>query len=131
MLFQQANVFYKGKFLPLEVRVEGDTITEIAASLTPKDQETVINCAGNRLIAGLIDLHTHGCVGADFSTTSEQALDAMRRYYLKNGITSVLATTMTMPKDSYRAACRQLKSAIDAPDYNGCLPPGINIEVPT
>ena len=56
-----------------------------------------INAEGNRLIPGLIDVHTHGCIGMD---TMDADFEPMCRFYAEHGTTSFLPTTMTMGYDS-------------------------------
>lgn len=48
---------------------------------------------GNTVIPGLVDVHTHGCVGGD---TMDAEFAKMCDYLAKNGITSWLPTTMTV-----------------------------------
>lgn len=48
------------------------------------------------VIPGFVDIHTHGAVGEDFSDGDASALQKLSDWYLKNGVTSYLATTMTL-----------------------------------
>lgn len=57
------------------------------------------------VIPGLIDVHTHGNSGEDFSDASYDGLCRMADYYAAHGITGFAGTTMTMPYDKIRKAC--------------------------
>jgi len=59
-----------------------------------KKQEEATDLSGCTIIPGLIDVHIHGCNGID---TMENNFEALSVYLAKNGITSFLPTTMTLP----------------------------------
>lgn len=129
MLFQHARLFYQGEFKLLDLRIAGDSITEIGEHLSPQ-QEDVLDCTGMLLLPGAVEVHSHGCIGADFSTATAEEIDAMLCYYAKNGVTSVLGTTMTMKRDAYRQAARTLREAIEVPQNVRSRLLGINMEGP-
>lgn len=56
-----------------------------------------LDAGKNRLIPGLIDVHTHGCIGMD---TMDADFEPMCRFYAEHGTTSFLPTTMTMGYDA-------------------------------
>lgn len=56
-----------------------------------------IDVQGDILIPGLIDLHVHGCAGADVMDDESSALTVMAKSLLQYGTTAFLATTMTAP----------------------------------
>lgn len=51
------------------------------------------------LLPGFIDIHVHGGNGADFMDASQDTLDRITSFHASQGTTSMLATTMTAPKD--------------------------------
>ncbi len=51
-----------------------------------------IELDGKKVFAGLIDIHTHGCIGFD---TMDGVFDEMSDFHAANGVTSWLPTTMT------------------------------------
>lgn len=55
----------------------------------------VVDFTGDTVIPGLIDLHVHGCGGADTMDTEATSLDRMAACLLQKGTTAFLATTMT------------------------------------
>ena len=52
------------------------------------------------MIPGLVDIHTHGAAGEDFSDGKPAALRPLSDYYAAHGVTSYLATTMTLKEES-------------------------------
>lgn len=66
MLFKNGLVFMEnGTFEKVDVRTKDDKIIEVGPSL-PANGEEVKDISGKRLIPGLVDIHSHGCGGADF-----------------------------------------------------------------
>jgi N-acyl-D-amino-acid deacylase len=65
-----------------DVRVSGDTIVEVAATLEPRPGEKVIDAAGRVLAPGFIDMHSHASEGID------EHPDAASQ--LRQGITTAL-----------------------------------------
>lgn len=56
---------------------------------------------GKCVYPGLVDIHTHGCVGYD--TMDGDGLCEMSEYLAKNGITSWLPTTMTVSMEKIKS----------------------------
>ena len=61
------------------------------------------DCLGNRIYPGLIDIHSHGCLGFD-TMDAENRLEEMSVFQLKHGTTSWYPTTMTMSKEDIKRA---------------------------
>ena len=60
---------------------------------------TVVDFGGDFVVPGLIDLHVHGCGGADTMDGSTTALSQMAEALLRQGTAAFLATTMTAGVD--------------------------------
>lgn len=58
---------------------------------------------GAIVLPGFIDLHVHGGDGADFMD-GEAATDTVARLHARHGTTSLLATTVTAPRDALERA---------------------------
>lgn len=78
-------------------------------SVEPDTGSGDIDAGGNLLLPGLIDVHTHGCIGMD---TMDADFAPMCRFYAEHGTTSFLPTTMTM---GYDALERVTKAKTDFP----------------
>lgn len=70
-------------------------ILEIGKNLDLQACE-VIDINGAYISSGFIDIHIHGSKGADVMDGKKSSLDIISEAVLKNGVTSFLATTMTM-----------------------------------
>ena len=67
-------------------------------------ETTICDFAGDFVVPGLIDLHVHGCGGADTMDAESAALDRMAAALLQQGTTAFLATTMSAANDRIQAA---------------------------
>lgn len=86
-----------------------------------------IDAGGGYVVPGLVDIHTHGGVGEDFSDGRPGALERLSAYYRGEGVTAYLATTMTLPEPALLGALE----ALAVPQTAGgarCL--GVHLEGP-
>ena len=88
-----------------------------------KTDKSGVDLAGNQVYAGLVDIHTHGCVGCD--TMDGTGLAKMSDFLAKNGVTSWLPTTMTMGMDTIESVVN-----IELPDNCGAQVLGFHMEGP-
>lgn len=63
-----------------------------------------VDLGGCKVLPGLIDIHIHGAVGADFSDGEETGLINMARYLAAQGITAFCPTSMTLPYETLERA---------------------------
>lgn len=89
------------------------------SSCYPSNRPKEIDLNGLTILPGLVDIHTHGALGLDFSTASEEELTTLLEFYATHGTTTVLATTMTDSVDNISAACRRISAYSAASDYSG------------
>ncbi|WP_026760136.1 N-acetylglucosamine-6-phosphate deacetylase [Selenomonas ruminantium] len=74
---------------------EGEKIKGfVADGEIPKNAE-VIDAQGNYVAPGFLNVHIHGCAGADTMDGTEEALARMARLQAQTGVTGFLPTTMT------------------------------------
>jgi N-acetylglucosamine-6-phosphate deacetylase len=69
----------------------------------------VIDAAGLYAIPGLIDLHTHGCVGEDYALSDPDGIRKMLSYQAANGVTGICATTMTLSEEMLTQAVANIR----------------------
>lgn len=69
---------------------------EILPENVPAD---AVDLQGATVIPGLVEVHSHGAAGADFSDGDYEGLKAMAAYYAACGVTSFAPASMTLPYD--------------------------------
>ena len=97
MYYKNARIFCSDfRFRTGAFQVENGVFGEILPDTVPDD---AIDLGGATVIPGLIEVHSHGNSGADFSDGDYDGLKAMAAYYLRQGITSFAPASMTLPYD--------------------------------
>lgn len=91
--------------------------------------DKIIDVKGAMTLPGFIDVHCHGKSGVDFCDAEDSALETIGIDKLKEGVTSYLPTTLTLPED---LLVRALKTAANytAKGVKGCKLPGVHLEGP-
>lgn len=85
-----------------------------------------IDARGLYVIPGLVDIHLHGALGADFCDSSLEELEAIAEYELSRGVTSLVPATMTLPEDSLTGIMEKLRQLSE----NSSVIKGITMEGP-
>ena len=128
MLYKNANLFYEGKFVPGSFAVEDGRFTDIRPD--PRPLADGVDLRQCRVIPGLVDIHTHGNSGADFSDGNLGGLETMARYLAKNGVTSFAPTSMTLPYETLSRAFATGRTLADNRPGDCARVMGINMEGP-
>lgn len=90
--FKEGSIYIEGeRFVPPSVYLEENL------SGNGREKEKVFDGEGCYAIPGLIDLHFHGCMGADFCDGTEEAIRTIAKYEASVGVTSIAPATMTLP----------------------------------
>ena len=93
-------------FEPGEIVIDDKIIKSVKLDTKLNDDEESI-----RIIPGLVDIHSHGCVGHDTCDADPEGLKKMLAYEAANGITSYLPATMTYSEDILKGIIRAIVSA--------------------
>lgn len=124
MIIKNINAFIDGKFTKTDITIEDG----IFSSLSSTASDGINDYEDFFAIPGLVDIHTHGCAGYDFSSASRDEINMMRMYYLKNGITTILPTTVALSDENIKKAVENIEAAMK--DNIGADIAGINLEGP-
>ena len=89
-----------------------------------------VDLNGATVIPGLIDVHSHGNSGADFSDGDYEGLKAMAAYYAKVGVTSFAPASMTLPYDVLAKAFANAKKRVEEAPAGLSVLRGIQMEGP-
>ena len=129
MLYTNASVFLENTGLtPASFRVEDGVFTEL---LPPEVREAdAVDLGGALVLPGLIDLHTHGNSGADFSDGDDAGLRRMAAFLARSGVTGFAPASMTLPYETLAAAFATAKRLHDQPPGECARLLGINMEGP-
>ncbi|WP_442601494.1 N-acetylglucosamine-6-phosphate deacetylase [Paenibacillus sp. KN14-4R] len=86
------------------VKIVGERIAGVYrkgdAAIASSSQENRIDANGSWLLPGFIDVHVHGGYGADFMDAKAESLDTITRFHSSQGTTSIVATSMTAPREA-------------------------------
>ena len=89
------------------IEIEQGVITAIYPSSSEKNDAPgldVIDASGLIVTPGMIDIHIHGCAGADTMDASLEALSAISSHLPRHGVTSFYATTVTNSRANLQTA---------------------------
>jgi N-acetylglucosamine-6-phosphate deacetylase len=97
MIIRNGLVFGEdGAFVKRDLYVERGRMVADASQVSDGD---VVDAQGLYVLPGLVDVHSHGAVGKDFSDGDPDGLREILRYEREHGVTSYCPTGMSLAKD--------------------------------
>ena len=112
LLIEHGRVLQGTHFVPdCPILLEDDTILAVGAEIgeVPADAARM-SAQGLTALPGLVDMHTHGRAGYDFTTATAEQMALMKRSYAEHGVTTVFATLASATKEDWLRAIRDIES---------------------
>lgn len=122
MIIKNVLVYTEDKYFE-----EGTIYIENGMFAESANDDIVIDGQGCYAIPGLVDVHFHGCMGADFCDGTPEAIATIAEYEASQGVTTIVPATMTLSEEEL------MKIMTNAGAYKsekGAVLAGINMEGP-
>ncbi len=111
MFYKNARIFCEDfQFRTGAFEVKDGKFGQILPETVPED---AIDLQGATVIPGLVEVHSHGAAGFDFSDGDYEGLKAMAAYYAGVGVTSFAPASMTLPYDVLAVAFGNAKRLVE------------------
>lgn len=112
--------------VPLDIELKGRTIQRLAPHLEGEEE---YDLSGLTVVPGFVDIHIHGCMGADTCDADPQALAKMAGHLVRKGVTSFCPTTMTVSWEQLKKSLEAVKLCMQVPPEGASIC-GVNMEGP-
>lgn len=126
MLIQSKKIWIADQFVPAILKVTDGKIADIL----PYGSRTADADYGSlRIVPGFLDLHCHGAYGFDTNDANEEGLRNWTKNVVDEGVTALLATTITQSEEVLTRAVANVAKVMDE-GYEGAEILGIHFEGP-
>lgn len=112
-----------------QVRVEEGQVTAAGKDLPEKQGEEILDLQGGFLLPGFVDVHIHGCAGAD-TMRGEDDIRAMSRFLAENGVAAFCPTTMSADGETTEKVLAGIRQVMEHPERGGARVLGAHMEAP-
>ena len=129
IIIKRARVITPGHDLGVtSVRIVDGVIAAIGDDAAPAVGDKVIDADGLTLLPGFVDIHSHGRGGFDFCDATDEAFETIGKGKTADGVTSFLATGLTLSEDALAELCRCAVRYRQKGEGATCL--GVHLEGP-
>ena len=129
IIIKRARVITPGHDLGVtSVRIVDGVIAAIGDDAAPAAGDRVIDADGLTLLPGFVDIHSHGRGGFDFCDATDEAFETIGTGKTADGVTSFLATGLTLPEEALAELCRCAVRYRQKGEGATCL--GVHLEGP-
>lgn len=126
MIIKNGTVYQEDKnFARKDLFIENGIIVENIGQVTDRSE---IDASGLLVLPGLIDIHSHGAVGHDFSDGNMEGLEKILAYEYAHGITTYCPTSMTIDREELERIFEQMGDFSEGEQMAHIA--GINMEGP-
>ena len=126
MILQSKKVWMADRFVPAQIVVEDGKIAEIYPYGT---KEADVDYGDQWVLPGFIDVHCHGAFGFDTNDAEPEGLRKWLRGIVKEGVTSLLPTTITQSEEVLTKALENVANVVEE-GYTGAEVLGVHFEGP-
>lgn len=126
MIIQSKKIWIADQFIPAQIEINNGKIINIFPYDTKK-----VDCdyENKRILPGFIDIHCHGAYGFDTNDADENGLRFWIKNIVKEGVTSLLPTTITQSETVLTNALKNVANVVKS-GYVGANILGIHFEGP-
>ncbi|MDR2940646.1 MAG: N-acetylglucosamine-6-phosphate deacetylase [Clostridiales bacterium] len=106
MIIKSDEIFLENEIIPGYLSIGDGYIKDILT-----EGQADIDLTGLKVLPGFIDIHVHGGNGFDTMDAEYEAIDAISRYKIEEGVTSFCPTTVTAPEPKIMKALKNIAEA--------------------
>lgn len=126
MLIQSKKVWIADQFIAAAIEMNDGKITGV---FPYGSKEADIDYGNKRIVPGFLDIHCHGAYGFDTNDANEEGLRAWTKGIVSEGVTGLLATTITQSEEVLTNAVANVAKVMED-GYEGAEILGIHFEGP-
>lgn len=123
------EVYIDHRFLKKTIKIEDGKIKILSPDTKIENDAVLYDVAGQKVVPGFIDVHTHGAVGVDVNAATAEDYEKICRFAAGNGTTSWLCSILTDTKEQTEWCIEEFKKH-QKMEHQGANLLGIHLEGP-